>query len=126
MYIVLIARRLPTGRPGWLADPYGGMRYRTLEEVSVKRLLAGVLGSLSMAAVLAAGSLSLAGPAQATPADCEIFLKHHGYNVGPKVRAWCEFAKPGTGATKLGCKLQLQQIGVKGSDAETACGLSSK
>ncbi|QKW51869.1 hypothetical protein [Streptomyces buecherae] len=92
----------------------------------MKELALRMGGPLAAATVVVAGMLTMAPSAQATPADCETFLRSHHYVVGKMVKVSCKAAESGTGLSKTVCKVKLKELGVKSRDADTACGLSSR
>jgi hypothetical protein len=81
-----------------------------------------------VASVIAVGgvSLAVAAPAQATPADCERYLKDRGYIVGPRVEDACLAARTGEGSAIKKCILILDELGVTRGHAIDACELAAK
>ncbi|MFF6777564.1 hypothetical protein ACFY8W_28980 [Streptomyces sp. NPDC012637] len=83
---------------------------------------------LLAAATLTAAAVVLpvvtATSAQATPAQCESYLRNAGYVVGPKVKAACrKGAQVPTGHTV--CLGGLVSIGVQTAHANRACTLAA-
>ncbi|MDH6539318.1 hypothetical protein [Streptomyces sp. SPB4] len=83
------------------------------------------LGVLAATFVAAALPMVAASPASASTADCQVFLRNVGYNVGPRVEAACTAGADrsvfmGTTAWSQ-CVFLLGNLGVKHSDVITAC-----
>ncbi|MFD5619574.1 hypothetical protein [Streptomyces yangpuensis] len=78
-----------------------------------------------LAAVFAAAALPVvaAPPASASSADCQVYLRNLGYNVGSQTQAACDHAAAWdmSGMNRHGCYVTLVNLGVKVNDASTAC-----
>ncbi|MFF3767325.1 hypothetical protein ACFYYR_25010 [Streptomyces sp. NPDC001922] len=85
----------------------------------MKRKIAVAVAGLS----LAAGSLVMASPAEASTSQCQRYLKQKGYVVGPKVKAHCKTGSYG-GLNETLCFARLVGIGVKRAHAGKACALA--
>ncbi|MFJ3905659.1 hypothetical protein [Streptomyces sp. NPDC090025] len=82
----------------------------------IQRLLAAAFLTTTAAVI----PMVTATSAQATPAQCESYLRSVGYLVGPKVKAACQKgADVPTGHTV--CLGSLMAIGVNPNHASTAC-----
>ncbi|MEU6084026.1 hypothetical protein [Streptomyces sp. NPDC047108] len=86
----------------------------------MKRAIAVAVAGLS----LAAGSLALASPAEASSSQCQKYLKQKGYVVGPKVKAACKMGSSDSAMGKVVCKVKLNGIGVREGHAFKACELA--
>ncbi|WP_158717794.1 hypothetical protein [Streptomyces sp. NRRL F-2664] len=79
----------------------------------------------TLAAVFAAAALPIvaASPASASSADCQVYLRNVGYNVGAQVQAACDHAAAWdmSGMNRHACYASLVNLGVKANDASTAC-----
>ncbi|MER5807179.1 hypothetical protein ABT143_03105 [Streptomyces sp. NPDC002033] len=81
------------------------------------------LGVLAATFVAAALPMVAASPASASSADCQIYLRNIGYNVGPKAQGACDVAAPWDlyGLNDHACYVTLVGLGVRANDATTAC-----
>lgn len=83
------------------------------------------LGVLAATFVAAALPMVAASPASASTADCQVFLRNVGYNVGPKVEAACTEGADrsfwGSQTAWARCLTSLNGLGVKQNDVVTAC-----
>lgn len=94
----------------------------------MKRHLSRIFSATAVAGLVAAGMLVFASPAQATTAECAVYLKERGYSVGPIVTGACKIAADHADAgaiTKaaawLDCVGRLTDAGVSDFYAEAAC-----
>ncbi|WP_327385411.1 MULTISPECIES: hypothetical protein [unclassified Streptomyces] len=80
----------------------------------------GVLAATFVAAAL---PMVAASPASASSADCQVYLRNLGYNVGPRVQDACNAAAAWdlSGMNRHACYVTLANLGVKVRDANTAC-----
>ncbi|MFF1336685.1 hypothetical protein ACFVYT_01985 [Streptomyces sp. NPDC058290] len=64
-----------------------------------------------------------ASPASASSADCQVYLRNVGYNVGPQVENSCNAgaAWDMSGLNRHACYVSSVNLGVKVNDASTAC-----
>ncbi|MFA7766128.1 hypothetical protein [Streptomyces sp. NRRL S-448] len=81
------------------------------------------LGVMAATFVAAALPVVAASPASASSADCQVYLRNLGYNVGNQVRNSCDHAATWdiSGMYRHGCYVSLVNLGVKEGDASTAC-----
>ncbi|MFD6227782.1 hypothetical protein ACFWFZ_12995 [Streptomyces sp. NPDC060232] len=81
------------------------------------------LGALAAVFVAATLPVVAASPASASSADCQVYLRNLGYNVGTQVQAACDHAAAWdmSGMNRHGCYVSLVNLGVKVNDASTAC-----
>lgn len=81
------------------------------------------LGVLAATFIAAALPMVAASPAAASSADCQVYLRNLGYNVGPQVQNACTHAATWdiSGMYRHGCYMSLVNLGVKVNDASTAC-----
>ncbi|MCX5607965.1 MULTISPECIES: hypothetical protein [unclassified Streptomyces] len=81
------------------------------------------LGVLAATFIAAALPMVAASPASASSADCQVYLRNLGYNVGPRVQDSCNIGAAWDihGLNRLTCFRALTDLGVKVNDASTAC-----
>ncbi|MFD0368324.1 hypothetical protein [Streptomyces sp. NPDC127114] len=83
-----------------------------------------LFAAASLTAAVIVIPVATATSAQATPAQCESYLRGAGYVVGPKVKAACRNgAQVPTGHTV--CLGGLVAIGVQAAHANRACTLAA-
>jgi hypothetical protein len=84
--------------------------------------------TLTFSALIAGSAISLAvaSPANATAADCRLYLADEGYTVGDGVKAACQKADAGGSPGYNSCKSDLRALGVSQTHTIRACDLGAK
>ncbi|WP_049566519.1 hypothetical protein [Streptomyces sp. SBT349] len=93
--------------------------------IRLKRLLVGAFTSSIAATALAAGTVALATPAQASAWDCQQYLRDRGYAVGSVETNACAQGARGGLADYAFCLYELDRGGVNNeSHRVNACQLA--
>ncbi|MBT2539717.1 hypothetical protein J7E99_03090 [Streptomyces sp. ISL-44] len=81
------------------------------------------LGVLAVTFVAAALPMVTASLASASSADCQVYLRNLGYNVGPRAQEACNVGATWDfhGMNPHACYMALLDLGVRVRDASTAC-----
>ncbi|MFI1255341.1 hypothetical protein ACH4U6_16355 [Streptomyces netropsis] len=89
--------------------------------IRIKKLFAGSFASALAVTALIAGTVVVAAPAQATPADCQRYLADRGYVLTDARINGCSYGRD----TQWLCWGTLQNSGVARSHAVNACDLAN-